>query len=81
MAGINITKNKIVMTGGAGFLGTHVTRALTARGVQKENIFIPHSPGYDLRKWKDCKRAVEGKDQENSGYKSHDRHQEQWHFE
>ena len=42
----NFPYKRIVVTGGAGFLGSYVTRKLRERGV--ENIFIPRSSDYDL---------------------------------
>ena len=45
-----VLKNKkIVLTGGAGFLGSRVLRELTKAGVPKKNIFIPRSRELDLR--------------------------------
>lgn len=45
---IDIFSQRIVITGGAGFLGTHLQKELSDRGVQKENILIPHIEDYDL---------------------------------
>lgn len=41
------SENRFVVTGGSGFLGSHVVRALEARGAQQ--ITVPRSAGYDLR--------------------------------
>lgn len=52
---------KILLTGGAGFLGQYVKEALLKREVGEGNIFIPVFPEFDLRNMEDCKKAVEGK--------------------
>lgn len=59
---IDLRSKKILLTGGAGFLGTHVLNTLLARGVPKENIFIPRSKDLDLRQLENCKKAVAGQD-------------------
>jgi len=46
---LDLRKNRILVTGGGGFLGTHVVNALKKRGVKEENIMIPRSRDYDLR--------------------------------
>ncbi len=59
---MDIKSKKIVITGGSGFLGSHIIERLAARGVPTENFFIPRSGEFDLRRWKDCERVVkEGK--------------------
>ena len=53
---------KVLVTGGAGFLGTFVVQQLQAAGVKKENISAPRSRDTDLRKWENCTKAVKGQD-------------------
>ena len=59
---IDLTRKKILITGGAGFLGSFVVERLIERGVKKENIKVPRSNDCDLRLWGNCLRAVEGSD-------------------
>lgn len=53
---------KIVVTGGAGFLGRHVCQELEKRGVQKEKIYIPRSANCDLRQYEQAAQAIAGAD-------------------
>lgn len=57
-----LQNKKILITGGAGFLGKHLIDKLLQQGVEKKNIFVPVFPKYDLRKMDDCAKAVSGKD-------------------
>jgi len=55
----NLRKKRIVVTGGGGFLGSHVVVRLISSGVPKENIFVPRSKDYDLRDIEQCKKVLE----------------------
>lgn len=45
---MELSSKRIIVTGGAGFLGRAVLAALRARGVPGENIFVPRRAGFDL---------------------------------
>jgi GDP-L-fucose synthase len=49
---------KILVTGGAGFLGSFIMDKLKEKGVNGENIRIPRSRDIDLRKWENCVEVV-----------------------
>src|SRR5712691_1306938 len=50
------TTRRVMVTGGAGFLGTWVVQKLRQRGCQ--SIFVPRSKDYDLRRGEDLRRAL-----------------------
>ena len=54
------TGKKVVVTGGAGFLGTHLVAQLKARGAT--DIVVPRSTIYDLRSKSACTQVVRGAD-------------------
>jgi GDP-L-fucose synthase len=59
---MDLSKQKILVTGGAGFLGKQVVAQLLAAGADKEKISIPRSKDLDLCKWENCQKAVDRQD-------------------
>lgn len=53
---------RVLITGGAGFLGSHLVERLVQRGASPEKIRIPRSAKLDLRKWENCLKVIEGVD-------------------
>ena len=58
----NLLEARIVVTGGAGFLGNAVVERLRSIGVQRENIAVPRSNEFNLKAASDCAKVVEGAD-------------------
>ena len=59
---LDLSDQKILITGGAGFLGTHLVKQLLAAGAKKKNITIPRSKEFDLREKSVVAKVVKGQD-------------------
>ncbi len=62
LALINLKNKKILVTGGAGFLGSYVVKKLIERGVAEKNIIVPRSHMHDLRKLEEVRKVMKNID-------------------
>jgi len=58
----NLAGKRILVTGGAGFLGKQVIRQLCLAGATPDKIAVPRSQDCDLRVMSNCQRAVDQQD-------------------
>jgi GDP-L-fucose synthase len=62
MPTLDLSDKRILVTGGAGFLGRQVVEQLIVAGAQREKITVPRSRDYDLRSLETCQQVVQQQD-------------------
>ena len=62
MAGLDLKDKRILVTGGAGFLGRQVVKQLCEAGSDRDKISIPRSREFDLRSMDVCQKVVQNQD-------------------
>jgi len=58
----SLQDQRILVTGGAGFLGKQVITTLVNAGANQDLISIPRSRDYDIRVWENCQQVVKDQD-------------------
>ncbi len=59
---LDLINKRILVTGGAGFLGKQVVAELVKAGANPDKITVPRSKDCDLTVWEDCQKAVENQE-------------------
>jgi GDP-L-fucose synthase len=59
---MDLRGKKIVVTGGAGFLGEEVISQLVSKGADRKNILVPRSRDTDLREMANCRKVAKDAD-------------------
>ena len=62
MTNLELENKRILVTGGAGFLGRQVIDQLCENGADRDKITVTRSHDCDLRVWENCQRAVDQQD-------------------
>ena len=59
---MDLQNQRILVTGGAGFLGKQVVKQLVDAGANPDKILVPRSKDTNLCEWEACQRAVDQQD-------------------
>lgn len=62
MSSLDLTNKRILVTGGAGFLGRQVVAQLLQSGADPNKIMVPRSQEYNLCTLEACKKVVQSQD-------------------
>ena len=62
MTNLELENKRILVTGGAGFLGRQVIDQLCQNGADRDKITVTRAHDCDLRVWENCQRAVDQQD-------------------
>lgn len=62
MSALDLKDKRILVTGGAGFLGRQVISQLCIAGADQQKITVTRARDYDLRSLENCQRAVDQQD-------------------